>query len=55
MDERGADTGAYPDTVVEGRAVFELPKGFDQSDAYVTIRYSDTSADSRIFRWQFGS
>jgi hypothetical protein len=54
MNEKGADAGAYPDTVVEGWAVFELPEGFEQSDAFVTIRYSDTSADSRTFRWRFG-
>lgn len=54
MDEQGADTGAFPDTVVEGWTVFELPDGFEQSDAFVSIRYSDTSADSRTFQWQFG-
>lgn len=54
MEETGADTGGFPDTVVEGWAVFELPEGFTQSDAFVTVRYSDTSADSRTFRWQFG-
>jgi len=54
MREKGADTGAYPDTVVEGWAVFEVPEGFERSDAFVTIRYSDTSADSRTFRWQLG-
>lgn len=52
VEEKGADVGAYPDTVVEGWAVFELPEGFERSDAFVTIRYSDTSADSRTFRWR---
>lgn len=54
IDEEGADTGAFPDTVVEGWGMFELPEGFERSDAFVTIRYSDTSADSRTFRWQLG-
>lgn len=52
VEEKDADVGAYPDTVVEGWTVFKLPEGFERSDAFVTIHYSDTSADSRTFRWR---
>lgn len=54
MDETGADAGAYPDTVVKGWAVFELPEDFDRDDAAVSIRYSDTSHESIRFRWMLG-
>ena len=49
-EEQGADTGAYPDTV---RGVMsEIPERFERSDAFVIIRCSDTSADSRTVRRQ---
>jgi hypothetical protein len=53
LEDEGADTGAYPDSTVEGWVIFELPEEFERSDAIVTIRYSDISvADSRTFRWR---
>lgn len=51
--KKSADTGAYPGTIAEGWTVFEVPEDFEQSDAFVSIRYSDTSADGRTFRWDF--
>lgn len=54
VEEQGADTGAYPDTVVKGWAVFEIPKEFDTSDAFVTIRHRGTSTGRRMYRWQVG-
>jgi len=53
LEDEGADTGAFPDSIVEGWAIFELPEGFARSDAIVSIRYGALSvADSRTFRWR---
>lgn len=51
MEKKDAGTGAFPGTVVEGWCVFEVPEGFKKTDTVVEIRYSDTSHDSREFRW----
>lgn len=47
LEDKGADTGAFPDTIVEGWAIFEVPKGFTESDAVVTIEWGDFDADIR--------
>jgi len=48
--EEAAD-GAFPGTVVEGWAIFEVAENFDT--ATIAIEYPGEAADERTFEWEF--
>lgn len=46
-----AAEGAFPGTVVEGWAIFEIAENFET--ATVAIEYPDEAAAEQTFQWQF--
>jgi hypothetical protein len=52
LKNKDADSGAFPGTTVQGWVVFELPEGFDRSDAFVTIEHNTRSIEAREYRWR---